>query len=962
MPLRPLLLLALAPTLVCAAALPACADAGRMVFPGAEWEQASPASQGVDPEQLAAAVKWLDRRAGEGGASTLVVVRNGRLIHAGPRADAQHEVMSVTKAFATSALGLLIRDDRCDLDTFAAEHAPGLREAHDDYGQIRLRHLAAMTSGYDAEGTTYASGDGSRSPSRPAKPLFRPGSEFAYWDDAANQLGFVLTRIAGEPLAELFQQRIAGPIGMKGVRWGSIGKLDGVAVSNTSGNFGQGVRVSARELARLGHLYLNQGSWDGERLLDARFVKQATSPQVPARLVHSGRRPGFDGRGVYGYGWWANGERPNGKRKWPSAPEGTFCAQGDRNNRLCVMPEWGVVVARVGGGGTPRDAAEIWDGFFARLGEAVQEPPAERAGWRALPAAALARARGAFSGPVAADAPIQPRGELRVFRPLALDFRGPDAREDGDPNPFRDLRLDVELWQDDRRISVPGYFAADGDAAESGAERGRVWRAHFVPETPGTWHWRASFRRGRDVALHERPDAGEPAGPDGASGRFEVAPAAAGSGDPRDRGMLRYTGERYLRFAASGEPFLKGGAGSPENLLAFADFDATPPSHRYAPHRRHWREGDPTWRGGRGKGLVGALRYLADQRMSSVYFLTMNAGGDGDDVWPWTARDVRDRYDVSKLAQWEIVFAHMDRLGIAQHVITQETENDRLLDGGELGPERRLYYRELVARFAHHPALVWNLGEENRNSPKARRTFAEHLRALDPYDHPIAIHTYPNQHEEVYGRLLGFPGLEIASLQVGKPRDVHATTRRWLARSAEAGRPWVVALDEIGPADHGARPDAEDPTHDRIRRDALWGHLMAGGSGVEWYFGYRHAHHDLNLEDFASREALWRQTRFALEFFRQLPFADMRPVDGAASQGLLLARDGDVYALYLPRDGEASLDLPAGRYTVEWYDPRRGGPLRAGSLREVEGGGRVPLGAPPEEPGADWAVVVRARS
>ena len=70
----------------------------------------------------------------------------------------------------------------------------------------------------------------------------------------------------------------------------------------------------------------------------------------------------------------------------------------------------------------------------------------------------------------------------------------------------------------------------------------------------------------------------------------------------------------------------------------------------------------------------------------------------------------------SKLDQWEVVFAHADRLGLHLHFKTQETENDQDLDGGRLGTERRLYYRELIARFAHHLALNWNLGEENTNT------------------------------------------------------------------------------------------------------------------------------------------------------------------------------------------------------------------------------------------------------
>ena len=178
--------------------------------------------------------------------------------------------------------------------------------------------------------------------------------------------------------------------------------------------------------------------------------------------------------------------------------------------------------------------------------------------------------------------------------------------------------------------------------------------------------------------------------------------------------MLRHTGARYLEFAGSRELYLKGGADSPENFLAYTDFDGTAAMkqkearsgealpaalHRYKLHEGDWRTGDPLWRGDKGKGIIGALNYLASEGVNSVYFLTMNVGGDGRDVWPWTDPAAIDRYDVSKLDQWEIVFSHMDRLGIALHVITQETENDQLLDEGELGPARKLYFRELVARF-----------------------------------------------------------------------------------------------------------------------------------------------------------------------------------------------------------------------------------------------------------------------
>jgi hypothetical protein len=550
-------------------------------------------------------------------------------------------------------------------------------------------------------------------------------------------------------------------------------------------------------------------------------------------------------------------------------------------------------------------------------------------------------------------------GELRQWHPLALTFDGPGADEEDDPNPFLDYRLDVTFEGGGQAVTVPGFFAADGDAAESGATAGSRWRVRFTPDRVGRFRWRASFRRGEDVAVSDDPRAGRAVAFDGAQGHFTVeAPPA---GDPRARGGLRYVGARYLRWAGSGEWHLKGGANSPENFLAYFEFDQTPATHRYAPHARDFRGEGRTWRDGRGRNVFGALDYLSGKGVNALYFLTMNVRGDGDDVWPFTDRDERDRYDVSKLAQWERVFSHMDERGIALHVVLQETENDRLLDGGDLGVERRLYHRELVARFAHHLAVSWNLGEENGNTDAQRRAFAEHLRALDPYDHPVVVHTRPDRMERVYAPLLGLEALTGASLQ---SRRVPHDTREWIRRSSEAGHPWVVSLDETGPSGRGVPPDADEPTHDRTRILHLWPHLMAGGAGVEWYFGYHHAHDDLDLEDFRSRDRMWDQTRHALGFFREhLPFATMEPCDERVEGGraYCLGRAGDVYALYLPAGGEASLDLgdEAGRFRVRWFDPRAGGPLRRGSVDAVAGGGVRALGSPPTASDRDWTALVR---
>ena len=566
-------------------------------------------------------------------------------------------------------------------------------------------------------------------------------------------------------------------------------------------------------------------------------------------------------------------------------------------------------------------------------------------------------------------------GELQIWHTVTVAFDGPEASEKAEPNPFTDYRLDVTFTGPGGELVVPGFFAADGRSAETSADSGSTWLVRFSPNAEGKWSYRASFRAGPGVASADDPAAGEPAAFDGASGEFMVGASDKQPPDFRSRGRLEYVGERYPRFAGDGTHFLKGGADSPENLLAYADFDGTRDHdaesgrreaflHRYEPHFQDWHQGDPSWQDGKGKGLIGALNYLASEGVNSIYFLPQNVGGDGDDTWPWIDRTTFNRFDVSKLEQWEIVFSHADRLGILLHVVTAETENDHLLDNGDLGPHRELYYRELVARFAHHPALIWNLGEENTNSTDQRRAHASALHRLDPYDHPVVMHTHATveHHERHYAPLLGFEDFEGASMQIREDPVVHTALIEWMRRSREAGRPWIVSFDEQRTGRDGVAPDSEDESRQDERRDHLWATLMAGSWGIEWYFGYMYSNNDLDLEDFRSRSQIWSMTRHALEFFREhLPFQEMTPADRLTpdSGAYVLAQFGDTYAVYIPSGGSASLDLEGheGEFEVSWFNPAEGGPLAEGVA--VSGPGIVRLGPAPGDPAQDWVALVR---
>ena len=342
-------------------------------FPGEDWADASPESQGLNPAKLKTAVDYLDRGLKEyGGAGTIFIVRNGYVIWAGPECDREYQIYSATKSFTSTVLGLLIYDGKVTLGTLAKDLEPALAE---QYPTVTLRHFATMTSGYDSVGGSYEFDSQNRgdswNPGPPAAPIFPPGTNFRYWDDAMMQFGNVLTKAAGRPLDQMFKARIAEPIGMSRWRWTENDTPTGRVLCWTGG-----IRTSSRELARFGHLFLNRGNWNGRQLVSTSWIDQATSVQVPASIPNDDL-PRSRGSGVYGFNWRINGIKPDGKRLWPGAPPRTFYANGLHNNVCIVVPEWSLVVTRTNGGkkdgsaNSPPNVDEIWSGFFSRLAEAL---------------------------------------------------------------------------------------------------------------------------------------------------------------------------------------------------------------------------------------------------------------------------------------------------------------------------------------------------------------------------------------------------------------------------------------------------------------------------------------------------------------------------------------------------------------------------------------------------------------
>ena len=584
-------------------------------------------------------------------------------------------------------------------------------------------------------------------------------------------------------------------------------------------------------------------------------------------------------------------------------------------------------------------------------------------------------------------------GELRQWHKVTLTFIGPNTSETASFNPFLDYRLNVTFTQGPATYIIPGYYCANGKAGETGASSGNKWRVHFAPPSTGTWNWQAAFRKGDSIAVSDAGGASTHF--DGESGSFNVAASDKTGNDFRGKGLIKLaSGKHYLQFSGTGQYWIKGGTDCPEDFLGCSDFDNTVtgnvafPVTTYPAHVGDWKSGNPTWRNTKGKGIIGALNYLGAQRVNSVYLLPMNLGGDGQNTHPFASTSNDLVYDCSKLDQWGMVFDHAQENGILLHVVFNEAEsaNRNWLDDGTLGTERKLFYREMIARFAHANGLKWMICEEHNPgfSTATVKSFASYIRSADPYDHPIGIHNYqgwPIKYhvQDVFDGYFGDSNFDYLCIQY-RPAQYESATRyvdviaHLRNDASNAGRPLALMFDEL---ERATAQDDESHDHSKgpscmsgaqfLRKAVLWQIYLGGGGGVEWILDDL-----LNSHDFRPYEALWTYTRHALNFMDQIPVGDMVPghhlLSGESKytvpmydiEGVVLTKPGEIYAVHLPdatSTGTLNLSGASGTFTKSWYNPRTGS--FQGEIKIVKAGGIVPLGTPPSSATDDWVVLIK---
>jgi CubicO group peptidase (beta-lactamase class C family) len=291
-------------------------------YPGSSWERApSPEALGWSSEGLRKAREY----AATLQTAAVMIVVDGWVLDEWGETVTRFNVHSIRKSFLSALFGIHVKEGRIGLARTLAELAI------DDLGgltslekQATVAHLLKARSGvyHPAANETPAMKAG-----RPARGSYRPGAFWYYnnWD--FNALGTIFEQATATGIFQNFQDRIARPLEMEDFRL-----EDGTYVRDPQSIHPAYVfRMTARDLARFGLLYLREGVWRGKPLIPREWVEESTRSYAD-----------LGQGGGYGYMWWVSASGPHFTSADFKGP--VFSARGAGGHFIVVVPYLSLVV------------------------------------------------------------------------------------------------------------------------------------------------------------------------------------------------------------------------------------------------------------------------------------------------------------------------------------------------------------------------------------------------------------------------------------------------------------------------------------------------------------------------------------------------------------------------------------------------------------------------------------------
>jgi CubicO group peptidase (beta-lactamase class C family) len=269
----------------------------------------------------------------------IVVVYKGKIIAEryanGFNKDSKLIGWSMTKSITNALVGILVKQGKLDLH----KPAPVKGWDADDHKHITLNDLMHASSGLDwiedygspsgATNMLFKSKDMGVSAAT-AEVKHKPGEVFYYSSGTTNIISRIVRETVGdEDYYKFPYEQLLYKIGMNN----TILETDaGGTIVGSSYSYGP-----ARDWARFGMLYLNDGVWNGERILPEGWVKYTVTPAAGAK------------KGQYGAQWWLNAGAPGNPadRTYPDAPTDLFWADGYEGQNVFVIPSKQLVIAKL---------------------------------------------------------------------------------------------------------------------------------------------------------------------------------------------------------------------------------------------------------------------------------------------------------------------------------------------------------------------------------------------------------------------------------------------------------------------------------------------------------------------------------------------------------------------------------------------------------------------------------------
>lgn len=272
------------------------------------------------------------------GGSAGLVIKGGYIVAEWGDVSRVDMAFSVTKSFLSTVAGLAVDQgliakttDRVGAHvwdaTFEGEHN----------SNVTWQHLLHQSS--DWSGTLFGLHDWADRPPKEGdidqwkyRKILEPGTTFEYNDVRVNLLAYSLLQVFRKPLPQVLKESIMDPIGASTTwRWNgydhSYVNLDGIMMQSVSGggHHGGGMFISAQDMARMGLLYLRNGSWKGSQLISKNWIAEARKPSTPNTN--------------YGYMWWLNTDQ-----KWKGVSPKVYYAAGYGGNYIVVDEEHDLVI------------------------------------------------------------------------------------------------------------------------------------------------------------------------------------------------------------------------------------------------------------------------------------------------------------------------------------------------------------------------------------------------------------------------------------------------------------------------------------------------------------------------------------------------------------------------------------------------------------------------------------------